>query len=525
MADVFANNVQSVEPVETADARMLVLAGAWRLRLDKKTGLLHGEHLTAGAGTTPGAWVPASFLISSFWATNTEIASALAYAWRHRLTWFVPSAEVCYPKAPPKRYRDMSATDRWAGSLRLAAARRLGGRKDTLNVVKRFTSQLWNFLVDRETLKLCHAYFGRKANPKDYNFTVRRRKDLQARFAETPHLAPLIGTYLKSSPVLKHGRRRIPQDVLVHARASVFPAAPNREAMSPAAWRLFANMTPTTVAALWGVAGRDAVSPGTKLVPMLNLVSRAGVLPPLTFLKRLIEELGRIRSDLSAQTYTDAQESLVRFIRLAGQQALIAKKRGRLKHFLSGEFLLSLDWFRQREDYGDYHIAPANVPKNATWASIMRAQHTWHAERATRERLRREADAKAQRKYLEKMDARTWVSALPACEVKGASVVPLVSGKALREEGDRMEHCVGAPGYIRDCEYGTSRIFSIRYGDESATLELRKSGTHTWQVRQVFGPDNWDVSKPVRSIAKTIAKMYEAAAREARSNATPAYKS
>lgn len=511
MADVFDNNVQSLEFVETPEARMLVLAGARRLRLDKKTKLLHSECLTSAPTTAPDAWTAAGFPIASFWAPRAELANAIQNAWRQRLTWFVPAAEVCYPEpTTSKRPRyTASANDQWSAALHKASTRRLGGLDRRSKLVKRFIVLLWNFLVDRETLKLCHAYFGRKARLEDYNFTVRRRADLAARFAETPNLAPVIGTFIKSSPKLKSGRSRIPQDALSQARAHVFAVPANQDALTPAGWRVLASLTPASVAKLWLAAGWRSSEPGPELIPLLNLVSKTGERPPLTLLVRLLEELRWVGHRLPPENLADAQESLVRFVRLAAQQALVAKKKGRLKRFVSGDLLLALDWLRRE-------CAPclAKVQKNATWASIMRAQHTWHAELAERERIQREADAQAHREYLAKRDATTWSSALPVCEVMGASVTPLVSGKELREEGERMGHCVGA--YVDVCNRGSSRIFAIRHHNEEATLELVDTGKNAWRIRQVFGPANEEVSQPVASIAKTVAKMYQAAARESR---------
>jgi hypothetical protein len=231
-----------------------------------------------------------------------------------------------------------------------------------------------------------------------------------------------------------------------------------------------------------------------------------------------------LRYPLNAESYAASEDSLVRFVRQGAQQALVAKKKSRLKRFMSGEFVLALDWLKQRESrHYDYYGAPtpplANVPKNATWASIMRAQHEWHAQREERERLRREADERAHQEYLAKRDATTWLSALAACEVQGATVTPLVTGKELREEGTRMKHCVGS--YVDYCSEGSSRIFAITLGDKEATLELHNDGANRWKVRQVFGPKNSEVSKRIATISRTLAQMYMAAAKEQRDSARP----
>jgi hypothetical protein len=515
MANVFNENVQSIESIETADVRMLVLAGAWRIRLEKRTGLLHCECLKRASNPLSEEWVPARFPLPSFWATDRELAGAIVDAWKVRLKWFVPSAEVCYPR-PSKRNRHLHAEDRWYYALDQAASRRLGSRDVRRRVVRRFVAALWNFLVDRETLKICHAYFGRKASFEDYNFTVRRKRDLSERLAETPNLAPLIGSFIKSSTKLRTGRYRIPQDVLAQARAHLFMPPANEEALTPAGWRFLAGLTATALAQLWQVIGqRPQYWPD--LIPMLNLVSKTGERPPLTYLKRLFSDVRDIRYRLSRDAYASAQESIVRFVRLAAQQAIAARKKGRLRRFVSGDLILATDWLIQRETRYDYHEGPRTpsaVPKNATWASIMRAQHLWHVQREERERIQREADAQAQREYFAQRDATTWSSSLPACEVMGSTVTPLVTGKDLREEGERMKHCVG--GYVDYCVRNRSRIFAIKHLDEEATLELVESGSRKWRVRQVFGSSNTDVSKTIAAISRTVARMYETAERQAR---------
>jgi hypothetical protein len=96
----------------------------------------------------------------------------------------------------------------------------------------------------------------------------------------------------------------------------------------------------------------------------------------------------------------------------------------------------------------------------------------------------------------------------------GGTVTPLVSGKELREEGERMKHCVGS--YVDYCARDKSRIFAIKHLEEEATLELVESGSRKWRVRQVFGASNTDVSKQIVAISRTVARMYQTAERRAR---------
>lgn len=54
-------------------------------------------------------------------------------------------------------------------------------------------------------------------------------------------------------------------------------------------------------------------------------------------------------------------------------------------------------------------------------------------------------------------------------------ITPLLTAKSLREESNKMRHCVGGDNYIRQCLDGDTRIFHIEQGEEKATLELEHS--------------------------------------------------
>ena len=401
-------------------------------------------------------------------------------------------------------------------------------------------------MVDRETLRLCHAFFGRKATLAEYNFTVRHKKHLQARAAETPNLTRLIGAYIEITPTLRNSRKKLPMDVVSQARSELFKefrfpqgrgwderyvltVFPNQD-ITPVGWRYLAGLTGAAIERLWSVAQWDlsvdahkGQSAGAKLATAINLLAKTGEQVPLTFAKWVVNcvpSWGVHHG--SAQHQSQLQESCLRLVRLAAQQAIVAKKKGRLKQFVKGDLVLVWDWFsKQAQDHGvggfhrDDDTPPPpllTVPKNATWASLMRSQHEWHAQRTERERLRREADARASAAWQAKRDAITWQSALDVCEVDGVQVRPLVTGKELREEGTEMNHCVGS--YVEACERGGSRIFALEHKGNRATVELLRSNKNGWSVRQVFGPRNSNVSKPLTKAASALAKLYQEANRE-----------
>lgn len=551
MADVFAKDVKSVTREDTPEYRALVLAGCRRLRLDKATGLLHSEQLAPVSDAKGEQWVALnSFPFSAFWLGASQVTRAVTNAWQWRLERFIPSAKTCYPTELPKKYLNLygSAESMWNVMLERAASRRLGTRANKLTIVKLTVGGLWNFLVDRETLRLCHAYFGRRASLADYNFTVRRHAELTAFSAETPNLTRIIGAYLSTDAHLSTGEHPLPQDVVASAKMSLFVSDEDvdkklppstlrpgfrattrtrgrlfpRNGITPAGWRYLVSSTRSANEQLWQMllpessyTTEENLWAGRRLAPLVNLLARTGERFPLSFVKWVVHSVPTLgAADDNEEILDKCRDSVIRFIRLAGQRALAAKKKGALKRFISGELLLAWDWFRHqneapREGVFFSNVVPAQVvllQKNATWASIFRAQHEWHAQRAAREQARREADQKAYREYLARQDAKTWDSALTAGEVKGVWAEPLTTGRALREEGNRMNHCVG--GYVDTCQGGKSRIFSLKKGTEEGTLELVKSPQKTWKVRQVFGPSNTAVSKELAAAAKALAKAY-----------------
>jgi len=534
---IFENKVYSLERIENASARMIVLAGTRRLVCYKKSGQLASESLTED-----GVWEQEkNFPIDHFWAGDSILLSAVQSAWTRQLHRFIPSVEKCYPKLSQKEAKKWSPEYKRQAMVSYAAERRMGGRDKRRSVCRSFVSLLWNFLVDRETLRLCQAFFGRKATPADYNFTVKRRKELSARAQETPNLTQLIGSYIRLTPALRGARKVLPPDILANARSTLFDVSPDRatrryrddgsdvfppEPLSPAGWRILASASSAAVERLWNTAQHEShvtiergYSPGPLLAGSLNAMAKADVRGPLMFQQWVVGHLITWQLyGLTAEQLNQVRESTVRFIRLAAQEAIVARRRGNLKRFLSGNLVLAWDWFKSQGREGHYYydrdeaIVPIVLSKQSTWASVMRAQAAWHAKLDERERLRREADEVRYKAWRATEDAKSWESALTTCIVGSVQATPLTTGEALRVEGENMKHCVGS--YVDSCLSGTSRIFALQHKDERATLELVHAGRGTWKVRQVFGPRNDTVSKPLATAAKALALSYAAAFKE-----------
>ena len=494
LADVFKHGIKSVECEETELIKTIVLAKCRRLVFVKATGLLHMEQLKGSyENDAAGEWVLDALPDFGFWVGEVSLKDFIASAWNLRINDFVPAPKVCFPK-------NKKANDLRNSFIAMAAQRRLSGKFGTL-ATKTFVQRLWKFLVDGESLRLCIAYFGHGAKLQDYNFTVRRRGDLIARELETPHLTPLIGAYIRSSNKLKSGLYKIPNDVLLYTRDWFFGAQ-----LSPSGWRYIAAGTRAFIEAV--VRRRFSYyEGGISNGAAFNLLAETGERYPHTFLLWILDTTRQIWGN----ALETRRESFVRFIRLAGREAIIAKKKKRLRRFVQGELLLAWDWLKRTThdhyDQGDIR----DVPKNATWASIMRAQEAWHREYEERERLQLEADEKAYKRFVEEQAAMQWESIVGPEIINDVTVLPLTSGQALMDESISMEHCVR--DYILVCAKGVSRIFHLSKKSEEATLEIHKTDGNRWKVRQVFGKENDPSSIEMWKTAKAIASRYSKASK------------
>lgn len=80
----------------------------------------------------------------------------------------------------------------------------------------------------------------------------------------------------------------------------------------------------------------------------------------------------------------------------------------------------------------------------------------------------------------------------------------LNSAKELVEEGERMMHCVGDPGFIKGCRAGLVRIYHVTYQDIEATLEVYRSSIEArskWYCGQFFGKRNVAISAEPMQVA------------------------
>lgn len=541
---VFEHKPVSVSREETPEYRAIVLAGCVRIVCSKKTGLLRSERCSFGIALPGQAatkkWSrSANFPVDHFWVLRGDLARAVLRAWEQQVARFIPAAETCFPDGIPSKFEEYAMTKENLRNMYigLAAERRLAKRVVRGQAVSVFIGALWNFLVDRDTLKLCHAYFGRKASFQDYNLTVRFKQELIAREAETPALTALMGLYIKGSQHLFLPKHQLGQDLVAASRRYLFGAPGGLaiaqvgptgfvrdtqnflvqpEELAPASWRFLANQTRFTVGSLINFIQRMAEGYDTPceaaalFSARLNLLVRTGEVLPFSFLKWALERISYLgNAGKDVETRNADIENLVRFLRLAARQAQLERRRGTLKHFLKSDLVLAWDWLAPRDNRLRRRETPplTVVAKGMTWSTIMRAQRAWHAQREAREQARREADKLAYEAFLARQAEKTWDSALGAMDILGVRVEPLLTGKLLQEEGARMSHCVA--DYVDVCVKGQSRIFSLQDGDAFATLELSLRNGRDWVVAQVFGYDNADVSERIERVAREVATRYQ----------------
>ena len=521
MSDVFARDIRTVVQYEDETHVHVAVAGAWRMSRNKRTGLLWTATIQRDASGHE-SWIvergkPAcpGRLLGNAWDWHRVIQRA----WRLRFELFAPDPSLCFPSA----FNKSTASSHYELAMNKILNRR-APRPDGTSSGFSFSlaKELWRALFDPETAKLALAYFGRNATFQDYNLTVRRRKELTARRTETPNLAPLLGRMIKSDVKLRTGRYTLPENLVAITRSTFFRNQ-HGQSLPPAAWRYLAASSSATVETVANLVGR--LSNSSKSMDDIHIamswLAQTNVRLPHTFIVWVLRTLDHPPASASAAEH----ETLQRFVRLAGTAAIEAKKRKSLKEFLRRDLGLTLDWLRNSAANEEVNFNPpptccwftpaprplANIPKNATWASIDRAQREWHAARVAREEERRLRDRIAYEREQAMRDAKTWVSAIGSTAIGATTIHPLITGKDLRIEGQVMDHCVA--DYIGQCEAGTSRIFRLASSSERVTVELVSTDKKKskWRAGQVFGYGNSDATNSMRKLARRLATSYSQA--------------
>lgn len=538
--EAIAQDIRSVELSETLTHRVLLLAGFVRYRSNKATHAITCEQRVAIGRDD---WRPAPMGMIKLIGEKSQWRGLVIDAWARRMEAYLPAKideKTFFAPRPvdPSGYDfdPRSFREKLQSALYLAAKRRASASMAQVHVAM-VSRAFWHHLLDRERVALAQAYFGPRMTLAHYGIAVRHFGPLSQLRAETPNLTPVMGVALHEAPT------SIPRDLLVQARAGCFQTAqadagsPATD-LSPQAWRFLARASRGLVqmvvhnrpgherydtaaeasAGLFGDAQYgERCDPRRKgFLQTLNALAAVGTPLPFSFVR------WALRSNLSGLAESEPG-AMQQFIALAGRQSVREASAGTLKAFIATDLLLVFDYMRRAGGL-EANLLHARqlqaVPRNATWASLMRAQRAWHAEAAQRQAAQRARDEAAQRAE----DAIEWPSHLGACVVDGLQVTALTSGAALRAEGapDAMSHCVR--DRFSDCVAGHSRIFHLEdpTGKETpATLELsrRWTGSSQWGIGQVFGYDNTPVSPAVRTASKKVLRAYMKAERKAQAAA------
>lgn len=99
-----------------------------------------------------------------------------------------------------------------------------------------------------------------------------------------------------------------------------------------------------------------------------------------------------------------------------------------------------------------------------------------------------------------------WDPLLGDFEHAGLTYKELLTSKELKEEGNRMHHCVGT--YAEDCVSGYTRIFHVEgegLPPRGATAELYNYTTDGWNIRQIYAVCNALIeTRPRNHITATL---------------------
>ena len=93
----------------------------------------------------------------------------------------------------------------------------------------------------------------------------------------------------------------------------------------------------------------------------------------------------------------------------------------------------------------------------------------------------------------ERTSWRSWVNRV---EYDGYVFEALTSPMALYREGKTMEHCIAI--YTHGCRLGRQRVYAVtekRTGGRAATMTVKLNTANVWEVDEVHGPENDDVSE------------------------------
>ncbi len=340
-------------------------------------------------------------------------------------------------------------------------------------------------IVDRAVLRAACLVFGRATTIADFNDVVLACADRLIHITrETPNLAPLLAAAVKR--FARKGAGLLGAGIVGTLRSELM-ARPALAGLATRDWKWLSHQPNSMVRRLHKLDTHDGL-PNANL-PAIRLFAATGVMRPNPMIASLVDTgmaLERALGGIAADRADARGADLARLLRLALREAQRRAAAGQSLRYLREDVAYLIEWWIDEAIEN-----PVSIPRNATFASLIRRQQRWHQLIILRHP-----------EFLEQ-----WKSALAAHESSGLRAMPLTDSLMLAREGMDMRHCVAS--YARDCAGGHTRIFALELtaSGERATLELRRRGA-TWFAGQLKGPCNADVSIEMRTAAERLAARY-----------------
>ena len=340
-------------------------------------------------------------------------------------------------------------------------------------------------IADRAVLRAACLVFGRATSIADFNDVVLAGADRLMRITrETPNLAPLLGPAVRRFAC--KGSGPLSAGIVGTVRGELM-ARPAPAGLAARDWKWLSHQPNSMVRRLQKPDTHDGL-PHANL-PAIRLFAATGVMRPNPLIAGLVDAgmaLERALGGIADDPVDSRGAALARLVRLALLEAQRREAAGQSLRFMRDDVAYLITWWVDQAI-----TAPVSIPRNATFASLIRRQQRWHQLIILRHP-----------EFLQQ-----WKSALAAHETSGLRALPLTDSLMLAREGMDMRHCVAS--YARDCAGGHTRIFALEFtaSGERATLELRRRAA-TWFVGQLKGRCNADVSAEMRGAAERLAARY-----------------
>ena len=350
-------------------------------------------------------------------------------------------------------------------TMRQQAADRLTALGIDQKKVSAAISKSLKSFIDPETYEYASGLFGAAVNCDAYNLAALNSEVFD--YMERIEHGPLSAIFVEGKLGVLTGQLR-PRDIIEHAKGD----------LNKNEWRYFLKLDP-------------------KLHTRMTL----------DMLRKVARWSAEVKTVIDPTSFDGLHSLYVRLTQRIARPWADATMSVALRHWAASEDRPATAYFmaEDRNTLADWLAAtPEETPETIIrkqYTGLFGRARTWHRNQ-NRYNYRMAKDSNA-----------VWKSAITdTLYIDGLAVVPLTTGKALIEEGEIMNHCVGT--YADKCERGQSRIFSVRGkvrpDDERkhvGTLELCPHNGE-WKINQLYGPSNSSVDAEVRKVCVSVANRY-----------------